>query len=91
MSEPSLTSDTLQLIYKEKSADFKASKDFKILLDFMKLQNRRVLIFSLIYTENKNRTTPNPKGFVGLKKGFALSTEPKRVSISFQFSEPFLR
>ena len=41
------------------------------------------------YTENKNGTTPNPKGFVGLKDGFVLSTEPRRVSISFQFSEPF--
>jgi len=43
----------------------------------------------LFYTENKNGTTPYPKGFVGLKKGFVHSTEPKRVSISFQFSEPF--
>ena len=39
--------------------------------------------------KKKNGAAPNLKRYFGRKKGFVYSTEPKRVSNSFQFSKPF--
>ena len=39
--------------------------------------------------KKKNGAAPNPERYFGRKKGFVHRTELKRVSNSFQFSEPF--